>query len=130
MKKLRNILFLAPLIGLVYMYASQGIGVFLGSPEHYDILAALGWSRGFTNLLVSISVMVDLGVALLLIIAPNAPLFVFAALWTWIPRGITVIAPGPENEFFESLAVFVLAVLAYLSYRRGHVLFDLFRKKR
>lgn len=120
MKPLKNLLWLVPLLGLIYLYANQGIGVLIGSPEHYEILAALDWSRGVTTFLVWVSVIVDLGAALLLIFFPSTALFVFAGLWTWVPRLITLIAPGPENEFFESLAVTVLAVLAYLAFTRGH----------
>ena len=122
MKYLKRVAWLLPLIGLVYMYANQGIGVLIGSPEHYNIIAALGWSPETTTLLVWASVVVDLGVAILLLAFPATPLFIFAGLWTWVPRIITLIAPGPNNEFFESLAVSVLATLAYLAFKQGHTI--------
>jgi len=104
------------------MYGAQGVGVLTGSPEHYDILAALGWSRDLTMALVWVSVVVDLGMMALLMFFPSATVFLIAGLWTWVPRIITLVAPGPENEFFESLAVAVLALLSYLAYTRGHYL--------
>lgn len=120
MKKITALAFLLPLIGLVYMYANQGIGVLIGSPEHHEILSAIGLSADATAMLVWTSVVVDLAVALLLIFSPSWAVFLFAGLWTWIPRAITFVYGGPENEVLESLAVSVLALLAYLAYRKGH----------
>lgn len=120
MKKLTSFLWLIPVIGLVYMYANQGIGVVLGSSEHYDLLAAVGLSGSITTILTWVSVVVDLGTAFLLVLKPSKAAFLFAGVWTWVPRVITLIYGGVENEVFESLTVSVLALLAYLAYRNGH----------
>lgn len=129
MNILKRAFLLLPFLALVYMYLSQGIGVLIGSTEHYDILATLGWSPEATTMLVWLSVVVDLGMALALLIFPSGLTFLAAALWTWVPRIITAMAPGIENEFLESLAVLILAALSYLIYRSGQHVIPFFKKK-
>ncbi len=116
----KKLLWLLPLLGLIYMYANQGVGVILGSPEHHDILAPMGLSASLTSALVWASVVIDLGGALLALFFPSARTFLFLGLWTWVPRIITGVYGGAENEIMESLAVSVLALLSYLAWKRGH----------
>jgi len=124
MKILRNILWLLPLLVLIYMYASEGIEVLVGSTEHYELLAGLGFSVGFTHLLTWISVVIDIGSALLLSLYPSKPTFIAAGLWVWVPYVIALIG-GVHAELNESILDCVLAIISYFAYTRGHYLFKL-----
>lgn len=121
MKNFIKLLWLLPLLVLIYMYAAQGVGVFLGSTEHYDLLATLGFSPGLTQALTWVSVIVDVAGVLLLVFRPGRLTFIAVGVWTWVPRVIAAMG-GVENEILESLAVTVLAVLAYVAYTKGHYL--------
>lgn len=127
MKTLKHLAWYVPLAALIYIYASQAIGVLIGSPEHYQIIAAIGLSAGTTSALVWLSVVIDIAGAAALVFFPNGYTFLAVGLWTWVPRAITGMYGGPENEVFESLVVSVFAILAYLAARRGYT-FRPFRK--
>ena len=127
MKIIKNILWVIPLLVLIYMYGNEGVGVLMGSTEHYDLLAGLGFSAGFTHLLTWVSVVIDLGTALLLLFYPTKPLFIFAAVWVWVPYVIGLIG-HVDAEFSESAVDCVLAILSYWAYTRGHYLFKVGKK--
>lgn len=119
--KIKHLLWLLPLIGLIALYAFEGATIFWGSTDHYDLLAPLGYGIEMTTWFTWLSVVIDFSGALLLIFYPSRWVFLATGLWTWVPRAIGIVSAANDmGDFATSAAISVLAYLSYLAWRRGH----------
>ena len=77
-------------------------------------------------MLVWLSVVIEVGIVVAVLVRPNAYTFSILALWPWVPHVITVLTGGDVmgemsgmSEMNMSLYATAFAMLAYAIYERG-----------
>lgn len=118
--KLLRYAWVLPFLVVLYIYGSESLSVFQGSPEHYRIVSALGLSNQITSILTWLSVVIEVTIIIAAALKPSGLTFSIAAIWPWVPRVISALTGGDlENmEFAMSSAASIAALLAGLLYKK------------